>query len=183
MALPENIVATVGEDQRVTRAGRWLPIIALLVSLVDGSCTYLPTRITFFSKPADHVAQENDIWEAVFQYRIDSMGSDFPFFLSIDGKDPSDSFMARFASSRAHVKKDSGSYYAKEPSPGSLRDRSTGEKAVSLSAGPVTWISSDRVELRGGMYCGVLCADAGIYSLAKRNGLWTVEQYEARMHA
>ena len=176
-------MATEGEVQRVTHAGRWLPIIVLLVTLADGGCTYLPTRITFFSKPADHVAQENDIWEAVFRYRIDSMGSDFPFFLSIDGKDPSDSFMARFASSRAHVKKDSGSYYAKEPSPGSLRDRSTGEKAVRLSAGPVTWISSDLVEVRGGMYCGGLCADAGIYRLAKRNGLWTVEQYEARMHA
>jgi hypothetical protein len=168
---------------RAARIGSRLPAIGVLAVLLCGGCADLPTRITLFTKPADHAAQENDIWEAVFRYRIELVGSNGPFFLSIDGNDPSDSFMARFAPSSARVKKYSESYFRKDPSPGWLRDRSTDEKAIGLSVRSVTWISNDQVELRGGMYCGGLCADAGIYRLAKKNGRWAVEQYEAHMHA
>ena len=168
---------------RAVRIGSRLPAIGVLTVLLCGGCADLPTRITLFTKPADHAAQENDIWEAVFRYRMELMGSRGPFFLSIDGNDPSDIFMARFAASGTRVKKYSESYFKKDPSPGWLRDRSTDEKAIVLSVRPVTWISDDHAELRGDMYCGGLCADAGIYRLAKKNGRWAVEQYEAHMHA
>src|SRR2546422_823526 len=86
---------------------------------------------------------------------------DVPIFLTIDDKDPSDAFMARFAVLNSTVKKASGSYFKKEPSPGWLRDRSTDEKAMTFSVGSICWMSLDRVEARGGMYCGGLCADWG----------------------
>jgi hypothetical protein len=31
------------------------------------------------------------------------------------------------------------------------------------------------------MYCGGLCADAGIYQLRKKNGRWVVEEYKVKM--
>jgi len=95
--------------------------------------------------------------------------------LGINGEDPSDSFIARFASSKKTVKKVSQSYFKRNPFPGSLRDRSTDERGVSFSVGgPISWLSSDRVEARWGMYCGGLCADAGVYRLEKRRGSWEV---------
>jgi len=101
-------------------------------------------------------------------------------FLTIDDKDPSDAFMTRFAVLNSTVKKASGSYFKKEPFPGWLRDRSTDEKAMTFSVGSICWMSLDRVEARGGMYCGGLCANWGIYRLGKKNGRWVVEQYEVQ---
>jgi len=66
------------------------------------------------------------------------------------------------------VKKASQSYFKKEPFPGWLRDRSTDEQGVSFSVGPISWISPDQVGVRGGMYRGGLCADAGNYWLQKQ---------------
>jgi hypothetical protein len=88
--------------------------------------------------------------------------------------------MARFATSKKTIKKASGSYFKKEPFHGWLRDRATDEKAVSYSVGSISWVSLDRVEVRGGMYCGGLCADWGIYRLKKKDGRWVVESYEVQ---
>ena len=124
--------------------------------------------------PADRMIQEDDIREAVFRYRIESENPSARVFLRIDGKDPSDTFMTRFAESNPPVKKSSGAYL-KSPS---LRDRFTGEQAVDLSVGSISWISVDRVELPGSSYCGIRCADTGIYRVVKKNGRWLVEKYE-----
>ncbi len=97
-----------------------------------------------------------------------------PVFLSVDG-DPSSNFMARFSTSEVPVKKISGSYFQKDPFPGWLGDRSTNEKAVCFSVGPSSWLAVDRVEARGGKYCGGLCGEWGIDRLRKRTvtGSWT----------
>jgi hypothetical protein len=136
--------------------------------------------LSFLRSPADRAIQEDYIRESVFRYRLEHMQGNGPFFLSIDDKDPSDTFMARFANSNKTVKKGSGSYFKKEPFPGWLLDRSTDEKGVSFSVGPISWLSTDRVEVRGGMYCGGLCADGGIYRLTKKNGRWVVDEYKIR---
>jgi len=73
-----------------------------------------------------------------------------PFFLSIDGKDPSDTFMTRFVMLNVPPKKESESYFKKEPFPGWLRDRSTDEKAMMFSVGYIRWKSVHRVEVHGG---------------------------------
>jgi hypothetical protein len=126
--------------------------------------------------PVDRMIQEDDVREAVFRYRIESRNLSGPIFLSIDGKDPSDAFMMRFAQSNLPIKKASGAYLKAL----SLRDRLTDQQAVELSVRSVSWISVDRVEVRGGFYCGGRCADAGIYRVGKRNGRWMVEKYEVQ---
>lgn len=170
--------------QQIPRArfARRKLLLATLVACVHfGGCAAVPPPLLFSRSPADRVEQEDDIREAVFRYRFELMQWEGTFFLSIDGKDPSDSFMARFAATNARVKKESGSYFKKDPSPGWLLDRSTGEKAVSFFVGRISWISVDQVEVRGGKYCGGLCADAGIYRVARKNGRWVVEEYRQLM--
>jgi hypothetical protein len=130
---------------------------------------------------ADRLIQEDDIRESVFRYRIDYPKRNCPVFLSIDAKDPSDAFMRRFAASGRTVKKASESYFKEDPAPGWLRDRSTDEEGVAFSVGPISWQSSDQVEVRGGMYCGGLCADAGIYKLKKKERHWVVVEYKELM--
>jgi len=128
------------------------------------------------SPPAAFQIQEQDvqdIYETIFRYRIRQHGSKGIFFLSIDGKDPSNEFMGRF-SGPLLVKKVSGSYVTE----GWLRDRTTDTRAMLLSVGGVQWLRPDLTEVKGGSYCGGRCADGGVYRVAKRNGHWLVEQYD-----
>lgn len=131
--------------------------------------------------PVERSLEEDNIRECIFRYRMDKSKSSGPFFLSINGKDPSDSFMARFASSKKQVKKASQSYFKKDPFPGWIRDRSTDKQGMSFSVSSINWLSSDRVEVRGGMYCGGLCADAGVYRLEKKGARWIVVEYKVEM--
>lgn len=136
--------------------------------------------LSFLRSSADRAIQEDDIRESVFRYRLDHPHREGPFFLSIDGKDPSDTFMARFASADRKVKKASQSYFKSTLPRTGLRDRSTDEHGVWFSVGAISWLSLDRVEVGGGMYCGSLCADGGIYRLKKKAGRWEVESYEEK---
>jgi hypothetical protein len=70
-----------------------------------GAASY-PTPL-FAKQSPDRAVEEHNVREAVFRYRMIGWKSKGPFFLSIDGKDPIDSFMARFASSKMTVKKES----------------------------------------------------------------------------
>jgi hypothetical protein len=124
--------------------------------------------------------QEDDIREAVFRYRINQRPGGL-FFLGIEGKDPGDAFMARFASVDQKVGKISQSYFKLDPPPGWLRDRSTDQQGVLFSVGHIRWLSPHRVEVRGGMYCGGLCADAGVYRLEKKEHGWIVVAYDVEM--
>ncbi len=155
--------------------------ILILACLFYVGCASIPPPFFLSRSPADRAIEEDDIRESVFRYRIEGAKSKGPFFLSINGKDPSETFMARFATSNKIVKKVSGSYFNKDAFPGWLRDRSTDQQGVSFSVGSVSWPSTDRVEVRGRMYCGGLCADAGIYRLRKMKGLWVEDQYEIQM--
>jgi len=124
--------------------------------------------------------EENNIRESVFRYRIERQKFDGVVFLTIDGKDPSDEFMTRFAMITPPVRKASGSY-SDSQGMSSLRDRSTKRRAILLEVGTIKWLSEDHVELNGGFYCGALCADAGIYEVVKKNGRWTVAGYKVEM--
>jgi hypothetical protein len=148
----------------------------LLTSFVLGQSSPPVSQV-----PQDLHAQEDDIREAIFRYRIGTNKSESSIFLKINGKDPSNEFMARFANSKLSVRKASGSYFKKDPFPGYLRDRKNENEAIEYSVGPVRWITATRVEVRGGMFCGGLCADAGTYQVTKTNGHWTVEKYNVKM--
>jgi hypothetical protein len=155
--------------------------IFTLACVFCAGCASVPPPFFLSRSPADRAIEEDDIRESVFRYRIEGVKRNGPFFLSINGKDPSETFMARFGTSNKIVKKGSGSYFKKDPFPGWLRDRSTDQEGMSFSVGSISWLSSDRVEVRGRMYCGGLCADAGIYRLRKMKGRWVVDQYEVQM--
>lgn len=149
-----------------------------------GSHAYVQGPLLRLLAPADRSIQEDDIREAVFRYRLNKFeGNDFTgsILLSIDGKDPTDQFLGRFAGSNWRVKKASGAYFAGEPFPGWLRDKSTNEKSELLHADSILWLSPDVVEVRGGRYCGGLCADAGIYRVVKNSGRWVVQLYEIKL--
>lgn len=150
-------------------SNRFLAVFALTCLFCAG-CDSIPINLSFLRSPADRAIQEDDIRESVFRYRRDHPHRKGPFFLSIDGKDPSDTFMARFANVDRKVKKASQSYFKEDPPPGRLCDRSTDEQGVSFSVGAISWLSLNRVEVGGGMYCGGLCADGGFIDSGKRMG-------------
>ena len=158
----------------LTRRG--LSAVLALACVLYGGCNSLPVPSFILRAPADRLVQEDDIREAVFRYRISTKNSNSRVFLMIDGKDPSDAFMTRFTGLNPPIKKVSGAQLKAVW----LRDRLTGEQAVELSVGSISWISVDRVELPGSSYCGVRCADFGIYRVVRKNGRWAVEQYEVR---
>jgi hypothetical protein len=120
---------------------------------------------------------EDDIREAVFRYRIAQLDAESLKFLSVNGTDPSDAFMARFGKSNRTVKKGSQSYVEEQGIP-SLRDRKTKQPGMLFSVGAITWLAHEKVEVHGGMYSDGLCADAGEYFLEKRQGRWVVIQYK-----
>jgi len=163
------------------KARAQLLVVVTLAYLLYAGCAPIPKSLSFSRSPADRAIQEDDIRESVFRYRFERVEGKGPFFLSVDDKDPSDAFMARCAAMKKTIKKASGSYFKKEPFPGWLRDRSTGEKAMSFWVDSISWLSLERTEVDGGMYCGGLCADRGIYRLKKKDGHWIVESYEIKV--
>jgi len=157
-------------------------IILTIACFFYAGCASTPPPFFLSRSPTDRAIEEDDIRESIFRYRIEGAKSSGPFFLTINGEDPSETFMARFAiSNKIAVKKASGSYFKEQPSPGWLRDRSTDKEAIYFSVGSISWMSLDRVEVRGGMYCGGRCADAGIYRLRKKKDRWVVDQYDVQM--
>jgi len=123
---------------------------------------------------ANPIADEQEIYETIFQYRLEREGFKGTLFLSINGKDPSDEFMRRFSRISRSLKKVSGSHY----SAGFLLDRSTNKIGVELFINNLTWTWPNTADVRGGRYCGGRCLDSGIYRLRKQNGRWAVEEYQ-----
>ncbi len=121
--------------------------------------------------------EEAKIYEAVFRDLIESNKLKRPVFLRIDGRDPSDEFMARFASSVTPVNKASAAYFDQKILRGPI-DRSTGKTGVILSTGSINWLFGDRAEAKAILNCGPLCGEGGVYQLVKRRGRWTVDTYK-----
>lgn len=155
--------------------------VLLLTYLSWSGCNSLPAPLFRSRAPVDRAAQEDDIRETVFRYRMDRTKADGPFFLRIDGKDPTDTFMERFKNSTKIVKKATESYFKMDPPPGWVRDRSTDLQGMSFSVGSISWLSPLRVEVSGGMHCGALCGDRGTYLLQNKEGHWVVIEYKVQV--
>jgi hypothetical protein len=154
-----------------------VPILAcVLIACAAPAPPLLTVRI-----PPNRIFEEDDIREAVFQYLIEIRKFPGQVFLSIDGNDPSDAFMSRFSDEKNFPTKISRSYFKKDPFPGWLRDRTTNEKGVGFNVSSISWISTIEVEVKGGSYCGGLCADAGVFKVTKKNGRWKVDYYRIRL--
>jgi hypothetical protein len=101
-------VAPELELEKAPLTGLVFSIVLALACVLYGSCKSLPIPTLILRAPADRSIQEDDIREAVFRYRISSENPNSRVFLMIDGKDPTDTFMTRFAESNPSVKKASG---------------------------------------------------------------------------
>lgn len=95
------------------------------------------------------------------------------FFVEIDGKDPSDDFIKRFADVPRTIKKVSEEVPNKGPH--QPIDKSTRRAGIVFSAEHLRWSCSDSVELEGGYYCGGLCAAGTTYKLRRENGKWVIK--------
>jgi hypothetical protein len=126
--------------------------------------------------------EEKEIYEAVFRDLIDSNHLKLPVFLSIDSRDPTDEFIARFATSGAPVKKMSAAYFDSRTLSGPI-DPTTGQRGIILSIRSIKWLFGDRVDVSAGYNCGSLCGEGGDFQLAKRRGRWMVKSYTHRWSA
>jgi hypothetical protein len=121
---------------------------------------------------ASRSIEEDRIRSAVLRYLIESTVR-LHVFLKIDGKDPSDKFMAQFADLNPAVKKGS----EVDCTIRGCFDRPTGERAVVLSVSSIKWSFGDRVEVSGGYQCGPLCGSGGVFEVMKNSGHWKVQSY------
>lgn len=95
------------------------------------------------------------------------------FFVSIDGKDPSDEFVDRFRDIPRSIRKVSSA--KPEKGPHTPTDRTTGMTGIIFDAGKIHWLSKDVAELEGGYYCGGLCAAGITFEVERENGKWVIK--------
>jgi len=95
------------------------------------------------------------------------------FFVSVEGQDPSDEFMARFKDVPRIVKKLSGSEIGKvQRMP--VVDKSSGERGIIFLANKVHWRSKDSADVEGGYHCNGLCGAGLRFRVKRKNGKWIV---------
>ena len=146
--------------------------------------------------PSDKVAQEQDIREAVLRKEMGDWIRDAEkgekeaknpnekgvaamlnfdvFFISIDGKDPSNEFMRRFSDVPRVMKKVSQSKIRKNVI-APVVDKKTGQRGIIFSADEIDWLDKDTVEVGGGYQCAGLCSSGVRYGLKRENGKWIVK--------
>jgi len=95
------------------------------------------------------------------------------FFVSIEGKDPSDDFINRFRDIPRTIKKAS----SEEPNKGPHTpvDKSTHRTGIVFSADTIRWLSENSAEVEGGYYCGGLCAAGITFKVIRENGKWIIK--------
>ena len=130
------------------------------------------SRLTPMPTGTDRNVQEFRIYESLVRDFIRSNPSNPRIFLSVDNSDPSDELIGRFTASGVVVKRASEAHF--DTTKSVWTDHSTGSEAVRIDVGSIRWILGDRVEVKGGLSCGMLCGIGGIYQLVTTHGRWTV---------
>lgn len=150
-------------------------------------------------QPATRGRQEDDIREAVIRYQMEGWMRDGDknekeakdardkliakqlnsriFFVSVNGKDPSDEFLKRFQNIPRAIKKQS------RVKPGLNRwvtDKDTNRNGIVFRADGIRWINESEVEVEGGYHCGSLCAAGDVFSLRLESGRWNVVQVRGK---
>jgi|NGEPerStandDraft_6_1074524.scaffolds.fasta_scaffold57598_1 hypothetical protein len=140
--------------------------------------------VTIACSAADRDSQIDDIREATFRYQFAKNASGQQatakvYFLSfivpgkLDGHDPSDDFMKRFAGHNPRVAKASQAKTSKDDV---VRDSKTGEQGLIFSLNAIHWKSDTEVEVSGGYYEASESASSNTYYLVKKSGKWIVER-------
>lgn len=95
------------------------------------------------------------------------------FFVSVEGKDPTDDFIDRFRDIPRTIKKAS----SEEPNKGPHTpvDKSTHRTGIIFSADTIRWLSDNSAEVKGGYYCGGLCAAGITFKVKRENGKWIIK--------
>jgi hypothetical protein len=175
--------------------------LRVAVSLLLGIATILgwSTSGACNNSVADETSratQEDAIREAVIRYQMDGWGSSGDkveqdakdprdkyiakrlnsrvYFVSVNGKDPSDEFLKRFQGVPRTVKRMSDAKQTKKPDGGWVIDKKTKQPGIIFSANVIRWLNDSEVEVDGGYHCGGLCASGEVFTVTLENGKWKV---------
>ncbi len=96
------------------------------------------------------------------------------FFVSINGKDPSDDLIKRFGDIPRTIKKVSASEISKKQRMAVI-DKATGARGIIFSADGIRWLDADSVEVEGGYHCDGLCGAGVTFKLRRENGKWVLK--------
>ena len=95
------------------------------------------------------------------------------FFVSINGKDPTDAFTNRLQDLPRTVRKASLSGADKQRD---VVDKATGQRGIIFYANKIRWLNKESVELDGGYVCGGLCGIHATFKLHRNKGRWSVTE-------
>jgi hypothetical protein len=127
---------------------------------------------------------DDAIREAVARYQIAKWDLRTEvYFLSVDGRDPSDILLKRLSDVNPPVKKKSASKKTKDLVGGAIVEAKTEKVGVIFDQQSIRRDSEDRADVQGGYYCGSLCSASGVYHLQRRDGRWVVTNFEAKFQA
>lgn len=93
------------------------------------------------------------------------------FFVSINGKDPTEAFVDRLRNLPRIIKKLSCSGVDEQRD---VVDKATGERGIIFRADKIRWRNRESVELDGGYVCGGLCGIEATFKLRRSQGKWTI---------
>jgi len=130
---------------------------------------------------SDRAALEDDLREAVVRYQIAKWVLNAKvYFVQINGKDPSITFLQRFQDIAWPVKRKSQSRQEKNVV-GWVVDKKTKQIGVVFDTETIHWISEGRVDVEGGYFCGALCAASGTYHVEMKGSHWVVTGYDVSL--
>jgi hypothetical protein len=95
------------------------------------------------------------------------------FFISVEEKDPSESFLKRFSDIPRKVKPVSGSKIAEEVRR-PVVDKENGRRAIIFYVDKIKWLGKSSAQVDAGYHCDGLCAVGITYKLKLSDGKWTI---------
>jgi hypothetical protein len=129
--------------------------------------------------PQSGGGDDEAIREAVARYQIAKWDLKAEiYFLSVDGKDPSETLLKSLADINPPVKKKSLSKKTKD-AVGEIVEAKTEKVGVIFDQEAIRKNGEGKASVSGGYYCGKLCSTSGVYHLELRGGHWTVTGFEA----
>ena len=129
--------------------------------------------------PVSIDTNRDDIAEAVFRHQL-FWAKAGAYYLEIDGGDPSEEFLRRFADLPVRIKAASEAQRPRwnggDFDRSYVTDKETGMPGTIFRVESVrrSWKNPCTVAVKGGYYCGVLAASGNTYWVAWLGGQWTV---------
>jgi hypothetical protein len=167
----------------------------LLATLLLTSCWIVPGYTQTASEPTTHRVADADIREVVLRYQMLAWAGDgdkietnaanandkaiakrlntHVYFISVQGKDPSDDFLKRLQDIPRNIKKASEAKQTKR-FPGWVVDKKSKQPGIVFSADQIRWTKDSEVEVEGGYHCGGLCAAGDVFTVGFERGKWKV---------